>query len=140
MLLGSSLTFDFVTLENFSKGLEQLLQIFSGAHPTQITHKHLGGVQRPPPRLLHHQVPPAKLPSVELPDGALGGTLTLQVDEGKLSQYAAADHLAVGFEDGGQLLLGGVQRQVAHEELHCVALVHGAAEKQRSGALDCGWR
>lgn len=138
MLRGSSLTFDFVTLENFSKSLEQLLQVFSGAHPTQITHKHLGGVQRPPPRLLHHQIPPTKLPSIELPDGALGGTLTLQVDKGELSQHAAADHLAVGFEDGRQLLLGGVQRQVAHEELHSVALVHGAAEKQRSDVLDCG--
>lgn len=138
MLRGSSLTFDFVTLEDFSKRLEQLLQVFSGAHPTQITHKHLGGVQRPPPRLLHHQVPPAKLPTVQLPDGALGGALALQVDEGELPQHAAADHLAVGLEDGRQLLLGGVQRQVAHEELHRVALVHGAAETQRSGALHCG--
>lgn len=134
----SLLTFDFVTLKNFPKRLEELLEIFGGAHAAQIPHKHLGGVQRPPPWLLHHQIPSAKLPSIELPDGTLCGALALQVDEGKLPQNTAADHLTVGFEDGWQLLLGGVQRQVAHEELHCVALVHGAAEKERSEVPDCG--
>lgn len=94
------LTFDFVTLQDFSERLEQLLQVFSRAHPTQIAHKHLGGVQRPPPRLLHHQISPTKFPSVELPDGTLCRALALQVDEGKLSQHAAADHLAVRFKDG----------------------------------------
>lgn len=123
-------TFDFVTLKNLPKCLEQLLEVFGGTHPTQVTHKHFCGVQRPSPRLFHHQIPTAKLPPIELPDGSLGSSLALQVHKGELPQHAAADHLAVGFKDGRQLLLGGVQSQVAHEELHCVALIHGAAEKQ----------
>lgn len=129
----SSLTFDFVTLQHFPKRLKQLLQVLRGAHPAEVTHKHLGGVQRPPSRLFHHQIPASKLPSIELPDGALCGAVALQVHEGELSQHAAADHLAVGFKDGRQLLLRGVQRQVPHEELHRVALVHGAAGRQSGG-------
>jgi len=137
MLIEPLLTFDFITLQNFPKRLEQLLEVFSGTHATQIPHKHLRGVQRPSPRFLHHQIPPTKLSSIELPDGALRSPLALQMHKSKLSQHAAADHLAVRFEDGRQLLLGGVQCQVAHEELYCVALIHGPADRTRSDVLEC---
>lgn len=132
-------TFDFVTLKNLPKCLEQLLKVVSGTHPTQITHKHFCGVQRPSPRLFHHQVTTAELPSIELSDGSLRSPLTLQVYKRELPQHAAADDLAVWFKDGRQLFLCGIQSQVAHKELHCVGLIHGAAEKDKNKQTKMCW-
>lgn len=123
------LTFNLVTLQDLPKRLKKLLQVFCCTHATQITHKHLGGVERPSPGLLHHQVTTFKLSAIELPYGAFGRALSLQVDEGKLPKDAAAHHLAIGLENGRQFLLRGVQGQVPHEELHRVALIHHAAER-----------
>ena len=129
----SGLTFDLVTLQNFPEGLKQFLEVLSCTHAAEVPHKHLGGVEGPSPGLLHHQVAPAELASVEFADGALGGALALKVNEGKLPQHAAAHHLAVRLKDGRQLFLGRVQRQVPHKELYRVALVHGAGAKGGEG-------
>lgn len=71
------LTFDLVALQYFAECLEELLEILSGAHARQVAHKHLGGVERSAPGLLHHQVPPPELPAVQLTDGPLCSPLAL---------------------------------------------------------------
>lgn len=95
----TSPTFDFITFQNFPERLEELFQIFGGAHATQIAYEDFGGVKRASLGLLHHQVTTFKLPAIELAYGAFSGSVSLQVDEGELPENAAVHHLTVRLED-----------------------------------------